>query len=185
MQTLFDIDDDDLKILGLFQDDPEITHVEIAKRVNKSQPAVGARVTKLHRKHLLCTQKGTNFKSEDIKEKLFMVFVDMATKDPAKLIEEDLKKCPFVINAFKRSGARNMTVVLTSTRMEKLESIIDNHFRSNPDVTNVESAFIVDMAKDLILPVDWEFLKYEELACTEVNCKIVRNMIATSRSQVA
>ncbi|NMC05567.1 MAG: winged helix-turn-helix domain-containing protein, partial [Candidatus Lokiarchaeota archaeon] len=71
----FDIDDDDIKILKIFQEDPEITHVEIAKKINKSQPAVGARVTKLQRKDLLATQKGINFKA--VHEKMYLLMVDL------------------------------------------------------------------------------------------------------------
>lgn len=170
----FEIDDDDIRIMSIIQDSPDITHVDISKRINKSQPAIGARVTKLQRKDLLCTQKGVNLNSPNVKEKLFVLFVDMATRDPASILEGELRACPFVLNAFKRSGTRNLTVVLAATRMEKLESIIDKHFRSNPDVSSVETSFVVDMARDLVLPVNWEFLKYEEIPCGTVCCRVVK-----------
>jgi len=46
-----EIDDDDKKILSLIQKDINITQAEIAGKINKIQPAVGARILKLERKH--------------------------------------------------------------------------------------------------------------------------------------
>nr|MDO8114091.1 Lrp/AsnC family transcriptional regulator [Candidatus Sigynarchaeota archaeon] len=138
----FDIDNDDIKILNIFQENPEITHVEIAKKINKSQPAVGARVTKLQRKNLLATQKGINFKA--VKDRMFLLLVDLQTKDPTPILEGELTRCPFMINVFKRSGQKNLSVFLAATNMQKLESIIDRHFRSNPQIISVETSFVVD-----------------------------------------
>jgi DNA-binding Lrp family transcriptional regulator len=168
----FDIDDDDIKILKIFQENPEITHVEIAKKINKSQPAVGARVTKLQRKDLLSTQKGINFKT--VKEKMYLLIVDLQTKDPGPILEGELMKCPFVINVFKRSGTRNLSVLLAATSMTKLETIIDRHFRANPNILSVDTSFIVDVLKDFVLPVNWEFLKFEDIPCGQVCCQTVK-----------
>ncbi len=172
----FEIDDDDVKILKIFQEEPEITHVEIARKINKSQPAVGARVTKLQRKDLLATQKGINFKK--VKDKMFLLIVDMQTKDPSPILEGELSKCPFVINVFKRSGTKNLSVLLAASNMAKLESIIDRHFRANPNITSVNTSFIVDVLKDFVLPLNWEFLKYEDIPCGQVCCQNVRKQIS-------
>ncbi|MBN2153944.1 MAG: Lrp/AsnC family transcriptional regulator [Candidatus Lokiarchaeota archaeon] len=171
----FGIDDDDVKILNIYQEEPEITHVEIAKRINKSQPAIGARVTKLQRKHLLATQKGINFKA--VRDKMFLLIVDLQTKDPRLIVEGELLKCPFVINVFKRSGTRNMSVLLAATSMAKLEAIIDRHFRSNPAVLGVETSFVVDVLKDFVLPINWEFLRYEDVPCGQICCQQVRKRL--------
>ena len=168
----FKMDDDDIKILSLFQQQPDITHVKNAKKIHKSQPAVGARVTKLQRKDILATQKGVNFKK--MKEKLYLLLVDLQTRDPTNILEGEITHCPFVINAFKKSGIKNVTVLLAATRMDKLENIIDRHFRANPDIISVETSFIVDMVDELILPVNWEFLKYEHIPCGEICCRSVK-----------
>nr|MDO8085438.1 Lrp/AsnC family transcriptional regulator [Candidatus Sigynarchaeum springense] len=171
----FGIDEDDVKILKIFQEEPEITHVEIAKKINKSQPAVGARVTKLQRKDLLATQKGINFKV--VRDKMFLLMVDLQTKDPSPIVESEMLKCPFVINMFKRSGSKNLSVLLAATSMAKLESIIDRHFRSNPSVISVETSFIVDVLKDFVMPVNWEFLRYEDITCGQICCQQVRKRL--------
>jgi DNA-binding Lrp family transcriptional regulator len=169
----FGIDDDDTKIMALLQDNPEMSFVEIASKIHKSQPAVGARVTKLRRKNLLVTQNGANFK--DLKEKLYLVMVDLQTRDPEPLLtNEEMQQCPFVINIFKRSGPRNVCVLLAASNLQKVESIIDKHYRSNPDVLSVDSSVVVDLQKDLVLPINWDYMKYEDIACGDVCCKKVR-----------
>ncbi|MFX0103722.1 MAG: Lrp/AsnC family transcriptional regulator [Candidatus Hodarchaeota archaeon] len=167
----FHIDEDDLKILKIFQDNPAATHVEIASKIYKSQPAVGARVLKLERKHLLSSQKGVNFKK--MKERILLLMVDLQTRDPTPIINESFY-CPFIINAFKRSGKKNLVILLAATKMEKMEMIIDRHFRSNPAVESVETSFVVNIAKDLIFPVEWEFLQLEEIPCGDVCCQEVK-----------
>lgn len=169
---VFDIDDDDVKILKMFQDNPDITHSEIAKNLNKSQPAIGARVLKLQRKELLTTQKGINFKTAN--EKMYLVMVNLQTKDPSSILEGELPSCPFVINVFKTSGQRNLIVLLASTNMQKLESIIDRHFRSNPTIISVETSFVVDVLKNFIFPVNWDFLKYDNIPCGDICCRQVK-----------
>ncbi|MFW9820706.1 MAG: AsnC family transcriptional regulator, partial [Candidatus Thorarchaeota archaeon] len=46
---LLSIDDDDKRIIEMIEKDPDITHSDIAKEIDKSQPAVGARIIKLER----------------------------------------------------------------------------------------------------------------------------------------
>ncbi|HME52991.1 MAG TPA: Lrp/AsnC family transcriptional regulator [Candidatus Lokiarchaeia archaeon] len=165
----FDIDDDDVKILKIVQETPEISHVEIARIIKKSQPAVGARVLKLQRKDLLATQKGINFKT--VKEKIFLMMVNLQTKDPNWILTTDLPSCPFVINIFKTTGQKNLTVLFVSTNMQKLECIIDRHFRSNPDVISVDTSFVVDLMKDFVIPINWDFLKFEDIPCGDICCQ--------------
>ena len=70
---ILSIDNDDKKIIEMIEKDPGITHSDIAKEIEKSQPAVGARIIKLERKHLITKQVGFNIKKVDIK--LAIVYV--------------------------------------------------------------------------------------------------------------
>ncbi|MFX0103284.1 MAG: Lrp/AsnC family transcriptional regulator [Candidatus Hodarchaeota archaeon] len=167
VQAKFQIDNDDIKILSLIQDDPNITHSEIAKRINKSQPAVGARITKLERKHVLNTQKGLNFREVLDMSKIFLLVVNLQTRDPDPVVQE-LQNCPFVINIFKKTGKYNIMLMLAASRLEKLESIIDTHFRANPMVLSVETSIVVDIRDDFTLPVNWGGLKYDHVPCTHI-----------------
>ena len=167
IQENFQIDNDDIKILSLIQEDPNITHSEIAKRISKSQPAVGARITKLERKNVLNTQKGLNFKEVLDMSKIFLLIVNLQTRDPDPVVQE-LNTCPFVINIFKKTGKYNIMVMLAAAKLEKMESIIDTHFRANPMVLSVETSIIVDIRDNLTLPVNWGGLKYDHVPCTHI-----------------
>ena len=46
----------------MLQDDPSITHSQIAKELSRSQPAIGARIKKLTEHGILATQIGVDFK---------------------------------------------------------------------------------------------------------------------------
>jgi DNA-binding Lrp family transcriptional regulator len=43
-KEILGIDDDDYKIIEMIERDPDITHSQIAAEIEKSQPAVGARI---------------------------------------------------------------------------------------------------------------------------------------------
>jgi len=80
---ILSIDDDDKKIIEMIEKDPDITHSDIAKEIEKSQPAVGARIIKLERKNLLTKQVGFNVKNVDIK----VAIVYISTKDVENIVE--------------------------------------------------------------------------------------------------
>lgn len=60
------LDKIDLKLISLLQENPDLTHTQIAEIVNRSQPAIGARLKKLKNKGILQFQAGLNFKELDI-----------------------------------------------------------------------------------------------------------------------
>jgi len=64
---ILDIDDTDKMIIELLEENPEMTHSAISEKVNKSQPAVGARIIKLKRKFLLSEVVGAEFNKLDVK----------------------------------------------------------------------------------------------------------------------
>ena len=68
----------------MIEKNPSITHSAIAVEVEKSQPAVGARIIKLERKHLLKKMVGFNIKMVDIK----VAIVYISTKDVDKIVEK-------------------------------------------------------------------------------------------------
>jgi DNA-binding Lrp family transcriptional regulator len=130
-------------------ENPKISHRSIARLINKSQPAVGARIKKYEKLGILQFQPGINFKVENI----FVALVNLKANDVSDIWEMG-KFCPFIINTFKLSGKYNICVLLASTKIEKLYSIVNIHFRSNPDVKKVSLNIISDFARDFILPID-------------------------------
>ncbi len=145
------LDDIDRQIISIVQEDPNITHTDIAKRINRSQPTVGMRIKKLEKSGILVFQPGINFK----KVNLFLATVEVKTKDPDELMEM-AKCCPFMLNAFRLSGEHNISILLASSKLDKLDNIINYHFRKNPDIGSVSMEIVTDIAKDFILPIDFD-----------------------------
>ena len=145
------LDDIDRQIISIVQEDPNITHTDIAEKINRSQPTVGMRIKKLEKSGVLVFQPGINFK----KVNLFLATVEVKTKDPDEIMDM-AKCCPFMLNAFRLSGKHNISILLASSKLDKLDNIINYHFRRNPDVGSVSMEIVTDIAKDFILPIDFD-----------------------------
>ena len=81
---VFKIDDIDKSIIELIQKDPTLTHTEIAKRVDRSQPTIGMRIRKLEKAGVLKFQAGINVKTMD----LILARVEIQTLEPNETIDE-------------------------------------------------------------------------------------------------
>jgi DNA-binding Lrp family transcriptional regulator len=144
-----DIDNIDRKIIGLLQKNPSITHTEIAKEVNRSQPTIGLRIKKLEKSGIMNFQAGLNLKKADV----LIARVDIQTDNPERIIE-DVKYCPYIINAFQLSGTFNISVLLANSTLKHLDIIVNEHFRNDPEVKNVHMEVITNIINDFVLPVD-------------------------------
>ncbi len=145
------LDEIDKQIISLVQEDPNLTHTQIAEHINRSQPTVGMRIKKLEKAGILQFQPGINFKKVD---DLYLATVQVNTKTPDELIDM-AKFCPFMLNAFRVSGEHNVCILLASSKLNKLDNIVNYHFRQNPDVSNVAMEVVIDIAKDFVLPIDF------------------------------
>ena len=150
------LDDIDRQIISLVQENPSLTHTEIATRVQRSQPTIGMRIKKLEKSGILQFQPGINFKVVD----LFLAMVELKTKNPEKIIEQ-AKYCPFMLNAFRLSGEHNIAILLSSSKLQKLDNIVNYHFRNNSDIQSVSMELVLDIAKDFILPIDFDSEDHE------------------------
>ncbi|MFX0022711.1 MAG: Lrp/AsnC family transcriptional regulator [Candidatus Hermodarchaeota archaeon] len=145
------LDDVDKQIISLVQEDPNLTHTEIATKINRSQPTVGMRIKKLEKNGILQFQPGINFKKVD----LHLATVEIKTKNPDEIMDM-AKHCPFMLNAFRLSGEHNICILLASSKLQKLDNIVNYHFRNNPEITNASMEVVIDIAKDFILPIDFD-----------------------------
>jgi len=162
------LDDIDRKIISLVQEDPNLTHTQIAEKIDRSQPTVGMRIKKLEKEGVLQFQPGINFKKVD----LFLATVELKTKYPDEIIDM-AKYCPFMLNAFRLSGDHNISILLASSKLDKLDNIVNYHFRNNPSVQSVSMEIVTQIAKDFILPIDFDSEEHDptlEDGCGE-NCK--------------
>ncbi|MHA2288819.1 MAG: Lrp/AsnC family transcriptional regulator [Promethearchaeota archaeon] len=157
------LDDIDRRIITLVQGDPNLTHTQIAEKIDRSQPTVGMRIKKLEKEGILQFQPGINFKKVD----LFLASVELNTKRPNEILDM-AKFCPFMLNAFRLSGSHNICILLASSKLDKLDNIVNYHFRSDPNVQSVSMNMVTEIAKDFILPVDFE--SEEHLPTIEAGC---------------
>lgn len=151
------IDEIDREIINLIQDKPTITHTEISTKVDRSQPTVGLRIKKLEEMGILQFQAGVNIKVAD----LVFARVEIQTNKPEKIISI-VKKCPFMLNAFRVSGNSNLSVLIANSRLDHLDKIINRHFRNNQNVISVHMDIITEVVKDFVLPFD--------MSCKDCNC---------------
>ena len=149
---VFDIDEIDKSIIEIIQKEPALTHTEIAKRVDRSQPTIGMRIRKLEKAGVLKFQAGINVKTMD----LIFARIEIQTLEPNEIIKL-VKKCPYMLNAFRLSGTFDMSVFVLGTKLSQIDEMVNKHFRKNPNVSNVYIDIITDVTNDFVLPFDFRF----------------------------
>jgi Lrp/AsnC family leucine-responsive transcriptional regulator len=157
---LLAIDDDDKKIIEMIEKDPDITHSDIAKEIDKSQPAVGARIIKLERKSLLTKQVGFNIKKVDIK----VAIVYISTKDVDDIVQK-IEKCPFINHAFKISGEFNVLAFIAASDLQTIEKLVDLCFRRDKNVINVKTNIVIESIHDFVVPIDFQIENFDGRYC--------------------
>jgi len=149
---VFNIDAIDKSIIEIIQKEPALTHTEIAKRVDRSQPTIGMRIRKLEKSGVLKFQAGINVKTMD----LILARVEVQTLEPNETIEL-VKQCPYMLNAFRLSGTFNLSILVIGPQIAHLDEIVNKHFRKNPNITSVYMDIITDVTNDFVLPFDFNF----------------------------
>ncbi len=142
------IDDKDRVIISMFANDPEVSQDDIAKAIGLSQPSVAMRIRKLKDGGGLDTVTGIN----PFKMGLFMAKVDIASTNTARVLDI-FRGCPYFSNGFTVSGRNNLTLFFMSEKISSLESIVNNHIRTNENVTDVDFNIIITAEKDFVQPV--------------------------------
>jgi len=165
------LDEIDKKIISLMQENPSMTHSEIAERVDRSQPTIGGRLKKLLDSGVLKVQAGINFHAVDI----FLAFVYLKTDSPDEIMT--MAHCPFIMNIYKSSGEFNIVLILASPKMEKLDGLINTHFRNNPGIQNVKMEIILETAKETIVPINLDL--QDELDPGSGECEYCKKFIST------
>ena len=157
---ILSIDDADKKIIEMIEKDPDITHSDIAKEIEKSQPAVGARIIKLERKHLLTKIVGFNVKEVDIK----VAIVYISTKDVDKIVKK-IENCPFINHAFKISGEFNLLCFIAASDLQTIEKLVDLCFRRDENVINVKTNILIESIHDFVVPIDFQIENFDGRYC--------------------
>lgn len=148
------VDNIDRRIIQLIQKKPNITHTEIANEVGRSQPTVGIRIKKLEDNGFIEYQAGINIKNSELN----FARMEIETKEPDKFLEQ-VKSCPFMLNALKLSGSKNLLILMASPNLELMDEIGNEFFRNSDEVISFSIDFILDFVTDLVLPIEFKFEK--------------------------
>lgn len=153
------LDDIDIGIIEMLEKDSNLTHNEIAKKLKRSQPAIGARIKKLQKEGILRHQYGLDFK---IMTDMKLVKVEMSASNPDDILTL-AKKNPYVINAFKVSGVSNILVFMACSSLKRLDYLIDQYFRKSSEIRNIRMEMITEIANEFVLPIRFRVENFEEI----------------------
>lgn len=184
MSSITKIDDIDKAIIDMLQKNPSITHSQIAKELDRSQPAIGARIKKLTESGILATQIGVDFSNPDVNSVLNLVKVEMTTTNPEDVFALS-KVCPYIINALKMSGEYNILMFMACSSLKRLDTILDRHFRNKEYVRKIRMDLITSYAHPLILPVDFTAENFEnpDDPCNVTTCPHCEAILAKHKSK--
>ncbi len=157
-KSIFNLDDTDKKIIEILQNNPQITHSKIAKKLGLSQPTIGLRISKLEKGGIISYQVGVNLKNNS---DLNLVKVEMIDSKPNEVMDM-AKHCPYVINALKQSGVYNIALYLASTSLRRIDHIIDMHFRNKEWISQIKMDMITEIARDFVLPINFKIEEFED-----------------------
>ncbi len=143
------LDERDQKIVALYMGNPQISQTEVASALGLSQPSVNSRIQKLKSKGLLNVHAGINVSQSS----LLLTRVDFTAKDPQTILNK-LKGCSFFANGFILSGKNNVSVFLINKDLKKVDEIINQHIRSQPDVSDVNANVVVSSVNDFLVRVN-------------------------------
>ncbi len=145
------LDDIDKSIVKFIQMDPTITHTQIAKKVNRSQPTVGSRIKKLEESGILKFQAGLNLKNLEC----YYAKVDIQTSDPEEIVSI-INSCPYIIHGYRVSGVTNFLIIIAYPILKDLDKIVNYHFRNNPTIKLIKTEIISEIIKEFVIPIDFE-----------------------------
>lgn len=163
------IDEIDKKIISILQENPKITHVEIASIVNKSQGAIHRRISNL-KKNLISHQVGVNIK----KVETSVVKVEIFAKNQPEFYEKILK-CPFIFQALKISGLYNLCIFIYGLDHEAIDNMIDNCIRSELNVLKIKTNLVIESIKNMIVPINFDKKYIKDFGCSGYCRKNINN----------
>lgn len=150
------LDEKDKKILSLLCKNPEISQLEIAKYIELTQPAVGARINKLKKLGFIISSVCIDIK----KFPLIAALIQLSVKNPSEIIRK-LMKCPYVSMIFTTSGEYNLTLVLLAENTSTIDAIVEKHFRRYEGVSKCNVTIIMDVINYSGFPITFPEKKYD------------------------
>jgi Lrp/AsnC family leucine-responsive transcriptional regulator len=133
------LDDVDALLLKTLSRHPRINQVELAKKLDLTQPAISLRLRKLKKMGLI-NDVGPRLDAKSIGLK--MMKVDMQVKN-GEVLREKFRSCPAVADNYMVEN-NSMCMILVGENTSFLNCMVAHHLKKNSDITNVSSELIID-----------------------------------------
>lgn len=150
VENPFTIDEIDKEILSIIQTEPSIEISDLAEKMNKSENIISSRILKLERRNLLSTLRGINAKKIEI----CLASAEICTKNPVAVMNK-LKNCPYVINAFRKTGTNDVLVLFASKEISSTDEILNKCYRTDSNIKSIDVSYIFEPMKDFIFPLNF------------------------------
>lgn len=147
-------------IIGLLEQNPFLSQIEIAKQLGLSQSSIALRLDKLRRSGILTDLAGVNLKLLGLET----CRVDADCSDGRELLEWS-KSCPLSLNGTVGVGGTNVSLYFAAEDIEMFQYIVDEHVRRLKGVYSVHFSPIVSWAREFVAPLKLDIPKNNDPPC--------------------
>lgn len=152
IKKLFNLDSIDLRIISLFQDNSEVSHVEIGRIVNRTQPSVRTRIIKLREKGFKRIF-GVDFKKINII--LAQVFIQTSdTYHINQIIDEPNGNMGKML-VWTSTGKYNLNMLVCGKSITKIENTVNTLLRNEKSVKSIKLEIINNLLTEFVLPLNY------------------------------
>lgn len=154
------MDDNNRRIIGLLQRNPELTQAELAKKIHISQSAIATRLKKLASAGLFVRGNGLTYEQLGLR----MARADIETTDYENVLKW-ADSCPLFINASIGVGSRSISLFFVSEDLLMFHFIVNEHLRKMKNVRSLNFSEIVNWMKQFPISVSLESTKQSTPPC--------------------
>ena len=149
MSTTYFLDETDKQILGILQLDASLTSKEVAQQVNKSTAAVHERIRKLKREGYIKKIVAILDRKKIQKNLVAFCHILLHNHSTSTLqeFEQSVIKLPEVLECLQMTGAFDFILRVAVEDMDEYQDFYRNKLATLPNVTTVQSFFILSEAK--------------------------------------
>jgi DNA-binding Lrp family transcriptional regulator len=141
------IDEIDKKIIVNLQQNPDLTHMDLARKLDRSQPTITNRIRKLEKKGILLKRYFIDLELREFQSAFF--FVNSVNKS---LLIEQIKKVSQFINIFTISGYYDIIIWVYGKSFKEIEELA-NILRKNGLVRNIDINYVFSSHNECVIPL--------------------------------
>lgn len=146
---MYNLDEVDLKILGLLQKDASLTHKEIAFKLHKSVATIHERTRRLKEEGFIKRVVAILDRKKIHKSLIAFthVLLNDHTSNTLDTFEQEVAKFPEVMECFQMTGTFDFILRIATSDMEEYQHFYRNKLANLPNITTVQSFFVLSETK--------------------------------------